>query len=92
MNIKRILGLFAVAALLLVAAPTTRSEAASLAGPGIAAAVQSGPIAGVTEVHWRRSWHRHPHVRRHHGWYRPHRMHRRAHVRPHHRYYRRHHR
>jgi len=90
MNIKRIMSFFAVAGLLLLAAPTQRAEAAALATPGIAAAVQSGPIVDVTEVHWRRGWHRHHHVRRHHGWRRHHRMHRRAYVRPHYRYHRRH--
>jgi len=69
MNVRRILGFVALAGLLLLVAPTGRAQAATLIGPGLAAAVQSGPIADVTEVRWRRGWHRH-HWRRHYGWHR----------------------
>jgi hypothetical protein len=75
MNVKRILGLAAVAALLLMTAPAERARAVSLSSPGIAAAVQDEAGKLTTEVrwhhhhgyhrHWR--WHRHHHWRRHYG-------------------------
>ncbi|MDB5618206.1 hypothetical protein [Tardiphaga sp.] len=64
MTIKRILGLTAVAGLLVLAAPTERAGAMSLVSPGIAAAVQSETATGATEVRWHRGW-RHRHHRRH---------------------------
>jgi hypothetical protein len=75
MNVKRILGFAAVAALLMMAAPAERAQAVSLSSPGIAAAVQDEAGKVITEVrwhhhhgyhrHWR--WHRHHHWRRHYG-------------------------
>jgi hypothetical protein len=68
MNIIKVSGLVAVAGMLLIAAPANRALAASVAGPGIAAAVQSGVLGeAATEVRWRGHW-RHRHWRRHHGW------------------------
>jgi hypothetical protein len=64
MSLKRVLGLSAVAGLLILAAPTDRAAAASLINPGIAAAVQDGSLSTTTEVRWHRGW------RRHHGWHR----------------------
>lgn len=64
MTMKRILGLAAVAGLLAIAVPAGRASAMSLAGPGIAAAVQSETATGTTEVRWHRGW-RH----RHYGWH-----------------------
>jgi hypothetical protein len=59
MNVTRVLGLAAVGALLMLAAPTERAQALSLASPGAAATVQDGkPMA--TEVRWGH-WHRHHH-------------------------------
>jgi len=64
----RLLGLVAVAGLMAIAAPTGGAQAASLLGPGLAAAVQDAPSSKLTsEVHWRRGWHRH-----HHRWHRRH--------------------
>src|SRR3954453_21240760 len=77
-NMKRILGLFAVGGLLLLAAPAERAQALSLINPGIAAAVQDDSKL-TTEVRWHRhhgwrrhhGWHRHWGWRRHYGWRRP---------------------
>ncbi|MEH2473225.1 hypothetical protein V1281_005589 [Nitrobacteraceae bacterium AZCC 2161] len=66
MNVKMMLGLTAVAGLLVVAAPAERANAVSLVNPGIAAAVQGETATGTTEVRWHRGWHRH------HGWHRRH--------------------
>jgi hypothetical protein len=83
MSVKKIFGFLAVAGLLFVAAPAERAQAASLNGPGIAAAVQTGSAENLTtEVQYRR-YHRgyHPHRgyrvyrgygRPHYGWRRPH--------------------
>jgi hypothetical protein len=67
MTMKRILGLTALAGLLALAAPAERASAMSLAGPGMAAAVQGETATGATEVRWHRGWHRHYgwHHRRH---------------------------
>jgi hypothetical protein len=66
MKLTYVLGLAAAAALLVVAAPTERAQALSLASPGTAAAVQDDAKQATTEVRWRRGW-RHPrwHHRRH---------------------------
>jgi hypothetical protein len=59
MNVTKFLGLAAVGALLVLAAPTERAHAMSLANPGAAAAVQDG-TKQTTEVRWHRGhrWHR----------------------------------
>ncbi len=69
MNSKRILGFFAVAGLLIIAAPSEHAVALSLITPGaVAAQEESGKL--TTEVYWRHGWHRHywhhRHWRRHH--------------------------
>ena len=61
MNVTRILGLAAVGALLILAAPTERAQALSLANPGAASAVQESSKQGTTEVRWHHRWHRHWH-------------------------------
>jgi hypothetical protein len=71
MQVTKILGLAAVAAMLALAAPTERANAVSLSNPGAAAAVQQDIKPATTEVRWHR-WHRH------HGW---HRWHHRRHWR-----------
>lgn len=69
MNVTKISGLAAIAGLLLIASPVEHALAAPLAGPGIAAAVQSGAIDNTTEVRWHRHWHRHwGWHHRHWGW------------------------
>jgi hypothetical protein len=66
MNVTKVLGLAAVGALLILAAPVQRAEALSLANPGTAVAVQDGSTQNTTAVHWHghhggwhRGWHRH---------------------------------
>jgi hypothetical protein len=60
MNVTKVLGLAAVGAMLVLAAPTERAQALSLSNPGAAAAVQDGSKQMTTEVRWgRRHHHRH---------------------------------
>ena len=71
MNIKKVSGFVAVAALLVIAAPGERAQAASLIGPGVATAVQDNTVVGnTTEVRWHRGWRRYGgwHRRWHRGW------------------------
>ena len=71
MQVTKILGLAAVGALLVLAAPTERAQALSLSNPGAAAAVQQDIKADTTEVRWghhhgwHRGWHRHRWHHRH---------------------------
>jgi len=65
-RLKTILGLAAVGALFVLAAPAERAQAASLSNPAAAAAVQDGSRA-TTEVRW---------GHHHHRWHRGHRWHR----------------
>jgi hypothetical protein len=64
MQVTKVLGLAAVGALLVLAAPTERAQALSLSNPGAATAVQQDAKPATTEVRW---W-RH----RHHRWHRRH--------------------
>jgi hypothetical protein len=59
MNVTKFLGLAAVGALLVLAAPSERAHAMSLSNPAAAATVQdSSKQATTTEVRWhRRCWH-----------------------------------
>jgi hypothetical protein len=66
MNATKVLGLAAVAALLVVAAPAQRAGAVSLINPGAATAVQDDTRQLTTEVRWGH----HHHWGRHHGWHR----------------------
>jgi hypothetical protein len=60
MNVTKVLGLAAVGALLILAAPTERAQAMSLSNPGAAAAAQDDSKAMTTQVRWhRRHWWRH---------------------------------
>ena len=72
---SKVLGLAAIGALLVLAAPAERAQALSLSNPGAAAAVQQDVKPDATEVRWGR------HYRGHRGWYRPHRWHHRHHHR-----------
>ena len=68
MNMNRVLGLAAVGALLVTAAPAERAQALSLSNPGAAAAVQDGSKQmTTTEVRWRR-WHHRRHWRHWRRW------------------------
>jgi hypothetical protein len=76
MQVTKALGLAAVGALLVLAAPTERAQALSLSNPGAAAAVQQDIKADTTEVRWghhHHGWHR--------GWHRHHRWHHHRHWR-----------
>jgi hypothetical protein len=70
MRVTRLLGLAAVGAFLILAAPTERAQALSLASPGGAAAVQDDAKDITTQVHWRHHHHhwRHHHWRHHRHW------------------------
>jgi hypothetical protein len=67
MNVTRVLGLAAVGALLVLAAPAERAQALALSNPGAAAAVQEGSKQITTEARWHRGhrWHHRWHHRRH---------------------------
>jgi hypothetical protein len=68
MNMNRVLGLAAVGALLVLAAPAERAQALSLSNPGAAAAIQDGSKQmTTTEVRWRR-WHHRRHWRHWRRW------------------------
>jgi hypothetical protein len=80
MNATKILGLAAVGACLVLAAPAQQAQALSLSNPGAAAAVQTDTKQATTEVHWHHHhWHHHHWHRwhRHHGWHRGWRHHHR---------------
>jgi hypothetical protein len=74
MNVMRVLGLAAVAALLMLTAPAERAQALSLASPGAAAAVQDNTREMTTEVRWRHHhhWGHHRHWRHHRHWHHRH--------------------
>ena len=74
-RVSKVLGLAAIGALLVLAAPAERAQALSLSNPGAAAAVQQDVKLDATEVRWGR------HHGGHRGWYRPHRWHHRHHHR-----------
>ncbi|WP_426438602.1 hypothetical protein [Bradyrhizobium genosp. P] len=63
MKMTYVLGLAAVGAVLVMAAPTERAYAVSLASPGAAATVQQDTKPATTEVRWHH---------RHHRWHRRH--------------------
>jgi hypothetical protein len=63
MNVTKVLGLAAVGALLILAAPTERAQAMSLSNPGAAAVVQDDSKAMTTQVGWH---HHHHHMWRRH--------------------------
>jgi hypothetical protein len=70
MKVTNVLGLAAVAAVLVLAAPSERASAMSLASPGTAAAVQGDAGQMTTQVRWGRGWHRGWHRGHHRGWHR----------------------
>jgi hypothetical protein len=65
MQVTKVLGLAAVGALLVLAAPTERAQALSLSNPGAAAAVQQDAKPATTEVRWGRHYHHRWNHRRH---------------------------
>jgi len=81
MNGTRVLGLAAVGAFLVMAAPVERAQAVSLINPGAAGSIQEDSKQLTTEVRWyhhhhwhHRHWHRWHHR---HYWRRRHWHHRR---------------
>ncbi len=68
MKFTKVLGLAAVGALLMLAAPAERAQALSLSNPGAAAAVQDGSKQLATEVRWGRRWHHRRHWRHWRRW------------------------
>jgi hypothetical protein len=68
MNGTKVLGLAAVGAFLVMAAPVGSAQAMSLINPGTAATVQEDAKLPTTEVrwHWHHHWHRHGHWHRWH--------------------------
>ncbi|WP_298280759.1 hypothetical protein [uncultured Bradyrhizobium sp.] len=65
MKVMKVLGLAAVGAVLVLAAPAERANAMSLATPGTATTVQDNANQSTTQVRYGRGWHR--------GWDRGHR-------------------
>jgi hypothetical protein len=64
----KVLGLAALGALLVIAAPAQQAQALSLSNPGAAATVQQNTKDLTTEV----SWHHHHHWHHRHHWHRHH--------------------
>jgi hypothetical protein len=67
MNMTKVLGLAAVGALLVLAAPAERAQALSLSNSGAAVAIQEGSQQMTTEVRWHR-WHHRRHWRHWRRW------------------------
>jgi hypothetical protein len=59
MKMTRVLGLAAIGAMLVLAAPVQQAQALSLANPAGVTAVQESSKASMTEVRWH--WHHHHH-------------------------------
>jgi hypothetical protein len=73
MNATKVLGLAAVGAFLMIAAPAQQAQALSLSNPGAAAAVQQDTKQATTEVRWHHHDHHRWHRHYHHRWHRHHR-------------------
>jgi hypothetical protein len=67
MSGTKVLGLAAVGAFLVMAAPLGSAQAMSLINPGAATTVQENAKLPTTEVRWH--WHHHGHHRWHHRWH-----------------------
>jgi hypothetical protein len=63
MKMTRVLGLAAIGAVLVLAAPAQQAQALSLANPATVIAIQESSKATMTEVRWHGHWHRHWHRR-----------------------------
>jgi hypothetical protein len=79
MNGTKVLGLAAVGAFLVMAAPVERAQAVSLINPGAAGSIQEDSRQLTTEVHWH--YHHHWHHRHWHRWHHRHHWHRWHHHR-----------
>jgi hypothetical protein len=60
MKLTKVLGLAAIGALLILAAPTQPAQAMSLSSPSAATVVQDSTTQ-TTQVGWHRHWHHHWH-------------------------------
>ncbi|MGA2055629.1 MAG: hypothetical protein ABSG88_09985 [Bradyrhizobium sp.] len=58
MKMTRVLGLAAIAAFLVVAAPAQRAQALSLVNPASVTVIAAGSKVSTTQVHWHPSQHR----------------------------------
>jgi hypothetical protein len=58
MKITRLLGLAAIAALFVLAAPAQQAQALSLVNPPGVTAIEASSKASTTQVHWHPSQHR----------------------------------
>ena len=67
MNGTKVLGLAAMGAFLMMAAPVEHARAVSLINPGAAGTLQEDSRQLTTEVHWHHHWHH-----RHWGWHHRH--------------------
>jgi hypothetical protein len=65
MKMTRVLGLAAIGAVLVLAAPAQQAQALSLANPAAATAIQEGSKTTTIEVRWHHHhhWHHHWHHR-----------------------------
>jgi hypothetical protein len=61
MNVTKVIGLVAVGAVLILAAPVGGAQAMTLNNPGVAAAAQDSSRSMTTEVRWHHHWHHHWH-------------------------------
>ena len=71
MNGTKVLGLLAMGAFLVMAAPAEHAQAVSLINPGAAGTLQEDSRQFTTQVHWHHHWHH-----RHWGWHHRHWRHR----------------
>jgi hypothetical protein len=71
MNGTKVLGLLAMGAFLVMAAPAEHAQAVSLINPGAAGTLQEDSRPFTTQVHWHHHWHH-----RHWGWHHRHWRHR----------------
>jgi len=58
MKTTRVLGLAAIGAMLVLAAPTPQAQALSLANPASVTAIEASSKASTMQVHWHPSQHR----------------------------------
>ncbi|WP_375777963.1 hypothetical protein ACE103_00840 [Bradyrhizobium sp. ma5] len=75
MKVTKVLGLAAVGAVLVLAAPAERASAMSLATPGTAATVQDNANQTTTQIRWGHGHHRGWGRGHHRGWGWGHRRH-----------------
>ena len=65
MKMTRVLGLAAIGAMLVLAAPARQAQALSLANTAGVTAIQESSKTTTTEVRWHHRWHHHWHHHHH---------------------------